>query len=531
MSFASWPLLVLFVVGAGLVVTNQTYAAALVSVGIAAYAVTSFWTFQQRIGRLRADITAFDAVIAKLPPDGSGRAAAAVPRTLNAPWQGYVMDMLRDPSDGRPRAGGSAAEHFNQATVIERHLNLALYQSMPGMLVGIGICFTFLGLAVALQLAGEGAAANDPVLTQAALKALYGAASFKFITSIVALACSVLYAAAEKRLLHALLAELDAVCMRLDQIFPPLRAEEALVCLAELAKRGPAGAGPTAENWRAPLESIAASQAASAEAMGRQVGEALERVVDGRLVPAVEALRTAVSQASSSAADPAIAHGMERWVAAIEQQQRAFTDSAAIAARTFQEAQVAMQSSFAGTRQETTAQLDAFREAYMQSLQVFLAKQNETLGATLGEQRAGLLAVVGELERVIRREAELRATGQSEQEQAIASVREAMVEVHRFAGGVGLYTGERVQQLQDLARLTTDQVAAVDKSYAGLVATLDTAMATSNEQLKRYLETAEGRQTHFFDTYDTAVTKLYEKLLMAANYLVEAEHMRREGQK
>ena len=40
-------------------------------------------------------------------------------------------------------------------------------------------------------------------MTRESLRGLYGAASFKFVTSIVALACSVLYLAAEKLLAQA----------------------------------------------------------------------------------------------------------------------------------------------------------------------------------------------------------------------------------------------------------------------------------------------------------------------------------------
>jgi hypothetical protein len=65
--------------------------------------------------------------------------------------------------------------------------------AMPGMLVGAGLLFTFVGLAYALAGAGDVVAGADTVKRQEGLHQLLNAASFKFVTSIAGLGLSIAY--------------------------------------------------------------------------------------------------------------------------------------------------------------------------------------------------------------------------------------------------------------------------------------------------------------------------------------------------
>ena len=64
---------------------------------------------------------------------------------------------------------------------------------MPGMLVGAGLLFTFLGLTVALSVAGDVVAGGDNTQRQQGLHQLLNAASFKFLTSLAGLGLSIAY--------------------------------------------------------------------------------------------------------------------------------------------------------------------------------------------------------------------------------------------------------------------------------------------------------------------------------------------------
>jgi hypothetical protein len=426
-------LALLFAVGAALVCTNHPLATVVVALGIAAFTAVAFLVFRSQLRGVIAEVRALEKLADGLGANGDGLGAARVPAALADAWRGYREALLRDPADGRLRAPAPAASHFNAATVLERQVNLAWFQALPGLLVGIGICFTFLGLAIALQQASLGLGAQDVAVTQAALKGLYGAASFKFVTSIVALACSVLFTAAEKRVHHQALAALDRACMALDRTFQPI--------------------GPEFLLWRVQAPQV------DHEAVGRAVAAALAPMLE-RPAPAPQL----------------DLEGLTRQAAKLHQGM----------------------------------------------LTPLFEQQNLALEAALGRQRQGLEAVVAELQRVLARDLEIRAAGQAEHARVLGALREATAELQGQANAIGRESAARIQQMGELTKLVGEQVAAVDRSYAGLVAALDAAMAGSNEQLKRYLETAEVRQTHFFDTYDLAVTKLYEKLLQAANYLAEA---------
>ncbi|MDB5099226.1 MAG: hypothetical protein JWM80_3647 [Cyanobacteria bacterium RYN_339] len=446
------PLLaLLFLGGAVLVCTNQPIATAVVAVGIAAFALGAFLAFRMRMRRVAVDAAMLAKLAESLQATGEGLGVVRAPSALAEPWRGYREALVRDPADGRLRSGEPAAAHFNAATVIERRVNLGLFQAIPGLLVGIGICFTFLGLAIALQQASLGISSQDVAVTQAALRGLYGAASFKFVTSIVALACSVLFTAAEKRLHHDVMSALDEACMALDRKFQPVGLEALL------------GQRP-----------VSAPAAAPAPVAVQIDPEAIGRAVAAALAPMLESLR---------------------------------------------QQQPPPQHDLGGQLEAMTRQAAQLHQGMLVEL---FNGQNQVLEASLGRQRQGLEGVVAELERVLKRDLELRAAGQAEHGRAILALRETTTELQAQAGTIGRESAARIHQMAELTSLVGAQVAAVDKSYAGLVASLDAAMAGSNEQLKRYLETAESRQTHFFDTYDMAVTKLYEKLLQAANYLAEA---------
>jgi len=487
-----WPVAALFLAGAGAVATQAPLAPAIAAGGLCAYAAWSYLGFARATRALEGDIAWLQAEVQALP--AGHEPAAEAPQALADAWHGYRQALLHDPQGGRLRAAQPAASHFSQATIVERAVNLPLHHALPGLLLGMGICFTFLGLALALQAAGAGAATPDAEVARRALQGLYAAAAFKFVTSIAALVCSVMYAAAEKRDLHRLLGALDGLCVALDRRFEPL-ALEALVL--RLAGQAPGQAvqapAPILDHEALALRLETGLANAVGLAVGQAVAGSLEAALARDVVPALRGLGEQL-KADRRAEGPT---------------GEALADILAV---------------------RLDAAGDRAVQQHHEGLQVLFSAQHDALAAALSGQREGLIAVVADLERVLRRDAELRAAGNQEHARAIGSVREATAELVRYAQAVGLHNGERIEQLQELARLVGDQVQAVDKSYAGLVTTLDQAMATGNTQLARYLETAAERQGHFFDSYDAAVTRLYEKLLQAANYLVEAEQQRRAAQ-
>jgi predicted nucleic acid-binding Zn-ribbon protein len=84
------------------------------------------------------------------------------------------------------------ADIWTARNVLAGRMNLSLYETMPNILVGAGLMFTFIFLAIALQNAGQAMSGSQKERDQA-LNGLIATAGGKFITSIAGLFCSLLW--------------------------------------------------------------------------------------------------------------------------------------------------------------------------------------------------------------------------------------------------------------------------------------------------------------------------------------------------
>ncbi len=76
----------------------------------------------------------------------------------------------------------------------ERMMAMHWYRALPNYLVGLGLCFTFLGVVAVISLAADSLQANKDAVSQTeALRQLLSAASTKFMTSLAGVLASVVY--------------------------------------------------------------------------------------------------------------------------------------------------------------------------------------------------------------------------------------------------------------------------------------------------------------------------------------------------
>jgi methyl-accepting chemotaxis protein len=94
------------------------------------------------------------------------------------------------------------------------------FAAVHGYFIGIGLLLTFIGLVAALKFAAAGVASADIAVAKQALNALLSAASFKFMTSIAGLGCSLLLSVAARTVTcgienaaHGLAHDLEAAMM------------------------------------------------------------------------------------------------------------------------------------------------------------------------------------------------------------------------------------------------------------------------------------------------------------------------------
>lgn len=76
------------------------------------------------------------------------------------------------------------------------------FAAAHGYFVGIGLLLTFIGLVAALKFSAAGVASPDIAVAKQALNALLAAASFKFMTSIAGLGCSLLLSVAARSITY-----------------------------------------------------------------------------------------------------------------------------------------------------------------------------------------------------------------------------------------------------------------------------------------------------------------------------------------
>ncbi|WP_426954169.1 anti-phage ZorAB system protein ZorA [Muricoccus radiodurans] len=205
-------------------------------------------------------------------------------RLLGDRWRDYratlllprVQDVLVR-ATSRPDAWFDLAGLYRAAGT-----DLRYHAALPNLLVGAGLLFTFIGLAVALAAAGGIVSGDDAGAQRGALQRLLDTASFKFITSLAGLGLSIVYALTRKWLLRLAESDLDAFLAALESRIPFVTA----AMLAEEANRLLERQGTQLESFSTELSLNISTALDSAfdQRLGEHVGplrEAMEKLAAG----------------------------------------------------------------------------------------------------------------------------------------------------------------------------------------------------------------------------------------------------------
>jgi len=144
---------------------------------------------------------------------------------LGSRWREYTESLVLPQESNRPiRATTRAGTWFDTGLlrVPAIKVDARYHAALPNLLVGAGLLFTFLGLAAALGTAGGIISGGDQAGRNNALKVLLDTASFKFITSLVGLLLSILYALFRKSCLKRIERAIDGFLTVLETRVPLL---------------------------------------------------------------------------------------------------------------------------------------------------------------------------------------------------------------------------------------------------------------------------------------------------------------------
>ena len=133
--------------------------------------------------------------------------------------------MLPGPGSSDPiRNTSEVSAYLNDTTIIFPRISFGFYQSVPNLLTGLGILGTFIGLAFGVGAASAGLSSSDPGEITSSLQQLLDGASLAFLTSIIGIACSILFVPVDRffsRRLHLAVDEwVAAIEARLERVTP-----------------------------------------------------------------------------------------------------------------------------------------------------------------------------------------------------------------------------------------------------------------------------------------------------------------------
>lgn len=146
-------------------------------------------------------------------------------------WSEFTESLVHSNDNNTPvRNSHSAAFFFNEDTIILPNYSAATYTASPNYLTGFGILGTFLGLAGGIYLASAGLSggfdADNTEKLRTALNQLLSGAGLAFMTSIVGLACSLIFAFREKYIVRDLQKHLGDFVNALDERVHLITAED-----------------------------------------------------------------------------------------------------------------------------------------------------------------------------------------------------------------------------------------------------------------------------------------------------------------
>lgn len=147
--------------------------------------------------------------------------------SLSQAWNGYASLMVvRRASTGEDQFWSSEGAEctFTDSAVLETRLNRGFYSSLPGIVTGTGLLFTFLAILVALL----DVRINPQTNQIEGLSLLIEGLSGKFVSSIAALLSATIFLLAEKPLAHRLSAARLKLISSIDALVPRLSSARIL---------------------------------------------------------------------------------------------------------------------------------------------------------------------------------------------------------------------------------------------------------------------------------------------------------------
>ena len=229
-------------------------------------------------------------------------------------WKEFrdTLHAQREERDGQMvtvalRATAAAESFFNSQYVVDGRLRTEFFKHLPGIFTGIGIIGTFSGLIVGLR---NFEVPDDPAKVRHSLELLLGGVFEAFIVSAAAITLAMVVTFFEKVLLSSLYRCTEDIAQHLDGLFAMGAGEEYLSRLVVASEDAAAQSKILKDSLVGDLKVLLqemterqiAANAASSEALGRQITTGIETSLQQPLKQIGEVVAKASGDQSASAA-------------------------------------------------------------------------------------------------------------------------------------------------------------------------------------------------------------------------------------
>jgi len=215
----------------------------------AAAFVFRFWIPAIKLGsHLRAAINSIKIIQEQssdkiLNLEAIANEAMAAENNLRHQWSEYretlhpqtFIDEVGNEKIGEYRATAMAEIFFSEYSIVNTPLKTEFYKHLPGILTGLGIIGTFLGLITGL-IAFSGNPMTTPEAAQQSLKVLIGSVGHAFCVSGLAITLAMICTWIEKFVVTSRYREVEELCHLIDSLFNAGAGEEYLSRLVKASE-------------------------------------------------------------------------------------------------------------------------------------------------------------------------------------------------------------------------------------------------------------------------------------------------------
>lgn len=175
------------------------------------------------------------------------------------------------------------------------------------------------------------------------------------------------------------------------------------------------------------------------------------------------------------------------------------------------------------TKQVVEQELQLFRTNYQASLTDFFLQQNNLLEQTLGSQRDGLAKVVTDCNNVFVEEYQRRKELSTALGVSLKEMQQAVDLVSNLVQSVRMLDAAYVNTIEQAASSIGRQIAGFERQHQSTQQVLNQFMKEVPESLNSYFAKANDSHIKFFTGMDEAATRIHQRLLQSAEYLVSAQ--------